>query len=175
MTPKLGDLDWKPAADHPELLAPPVTNALGNLDAYVAAINPALADTEACSRAYEIPMDAGANCVIIRGKRADLITTAAVVILGSDRADINNVVRKHLGVRKASFLPLDEATTLTSMEYGGITPIGLPMGWPILVDEGVTKAGWVIIGSGIRASKIAIRGEALATLPDATVLPLAAS
>ena len=44
------------------------------------------------------------------------------------------MVRKHLGVRKISFAPMDDAVALTGMEYGGITPIGLPAGWPVLVD-----------------------------------------
>ena len=46
----------------------------------------------------------------------------------------------------------------TGMEYGGITPVGLPDGWPILVDEAVAALDWIVIGSGIRGSKIALPG-----------------
>jgi prolyl-tRNA editing enzyme YbaK/EbsC (Cys-tRNA(Pro) deacylase) len=59
---------------------------------------------------------------------------------------------------------------LTGMEYGGITPIGLPEGWPVLVDAAVVAAGPVVIGSGIRGSKLELPGEALADLPGAVVL-----
>ena len=51
------------------------------------------------------------------------------MVLATDRADVNRVVRKHLGVRKISFA--DQALAeLTGMQQGGITPIGLPGGWP---------------------------------------------
>jgi prolyl-tRNA editing enzyme YbaK/EbsC (Cys-tRNA(Pro) deacylase) len=57
------------------------------------------------------------------------------------------------------------------MEYGGITPIGLPGGWPVLVDEAVAKTGSVVIGSGIRGSKLRLPGRLLAALPAAQVVP----
>lgn len=98
---------------------------------------------------------------------------AACVVLATDRADVNKTVRKHLDLRKLSFASTAEAVEQTSMEYGGITPIGLPAGWPILIDEAVAATSWVVVGSGIRGSKIALPGPALAELPGATVLPLA--
>lgn len=171
-TPTLGDLAWEPAAQRPDLLAARVAENLAGLPAFVAGINPALADTAAFARAYDIPLDRGANCVIIRGDRVGVPTTAAVVIRGCDRADINNVVRRHLGLRKASFLTLDQATSLTGMEYGGITPIGLPADWPVLIDDGVAQSGWLIIGSGLRSSKLAIVGSELTNLPKAQILAL---
>ena len=95
--------------------------------------------------------------------------------MATDRADVNKTVRKHLDVRKISFAPMAEAVAQTSMEYGGITPIGLPDGWPILVDEAVAAADWVVVGSGIRGSKIAVPGRVLAELPHAGVLALTIS
>lgn len=59
------------------------------------------------------------------------------------------------------------------MEYGGITPVGLPADWPILVDTAVTEQPWLVIGSGLRRSKIAISGADIAKLPGVQVLPLA--
>jgi prolyl-tRNA editing enzyme YbaK/EbsC (Cys-tRNA(Pro) deacylase) len=56
------------------------------------------------------------------------------------------------------------------MEYGGITPIGLPDGWPILVDGRVARTPYVIIGSGVRHSKIALPGATLARLAGAQVI-----
>jgi prolyl-tRNA editing enzyme YbaK/EbsC (Cys-tRNA(Pro) deacylase) len=171
--PKVGSLDWQPAADHPDLLAEPVRAALGSLPVDVAAIDPGLADTAAFCAEYDVPLAASANCVIVHGKRAGESTYAAVMVLATHRADVNGVIRKHLGVRKISFAAQDDAVESTGMEYGGITPIGLPADWPVLVDDAVAQARPVVIGSGLRGSKLLIDGAELAKLPTATVLELA--
>ena len=170
----LGTLDWRPAAEHPELLAPPVAAAIAAaaLNCQVAAIDPDLADTAAFCAAYEVPLDASANCVVVSGRRGDVTTMAACMVLATDRADVNKTVRKHLDVRKISFASMADAVSQTGMEYGGITPIGLPAGWPVLVDEATVQPPWVVIGSGIRGSKILLPGPALAALPNAHVLAL---
>jgi prolyl-tRNA editing enzyme YbaK/EbsC (Cys-tRNA(Pro) deacylase) len=171
--PQLGKLDWRPALEVPELLAAPVRDALADVTAYAAAIDAELADTAAFCAEYDVPMAASANCVIVLGKRAGEESYAAVLVLATDRADVNGVIRKHLGVRKISFAAQHDAVSTTSMEYGGITPIGLPADWPVLVDEAVAQAGQVVIGSGIRGSKLLLDGAELAKLPTATVLDLA--
>jgi prolyl-tRNA editing enzyme YbaK/EbsC (Cys-tRNA(Pro) deacylase) len=91
-------------------------------------------------------------------------------VLATTRADINGVVRRRLDVRKASFLPAERAVGLTGMEYGGITPIGLPAAWPVLVDAAVLARPMVVIGSGIRRSKIMLAGALVGTLPSAVVV-----
>jgi prolyl-tRNA editing enzyme YbaK/EbsC (Cys-tRNA(Pro) deacylase) len=90
-------------------------------------------------------------------------------VLASTRADVNGLVRRRLAARKASFAPMDDAVALTGMEYGGITPVGLPEDWPVLVDTAVAAAPAVVIGSGVRHSKLAIPGELAARLPGAEV------
>ena len=107
---------------------------------------------------------------MVAGKREGVTRYAACVILATTRADVNGVVRRLLDVRKASFAPMAEAVELTGMEYGGITPIGLPAEWPVLVDSRVAATARVIIGSGIRGSKIELPGAALADLPGAQVI-----
>jgi prolyl-tRNA editing enzyme YbaK/EbsC (Cys-tRNA(Pro) deacylase) len=84
---------------------------------------------------------------------------------------VNGLVRRHLDARKASFAPVSEVTAATGMEYGGITPVGLPADWPVLVDEAVAKTGSVVIGSGIRGSKLRLPGRLVAAIPSAQVLP----
>jgi prolyl-tRNA editing enzyme YbaK/EbsC (Cys-tRNA(Pro) deacylase) len=118
-------------------------------------------------------LEVSANCVVVAGRRGETTTMAACLVLATDRADINKTVRKHLDVRKISFASMGEAVAQTGMEYGGISPIGLPAEWPVLVDERVAAQGWIVIGSGIRGSKIAIRGASAAQVPDAEVLALA--
>lgn len=91
-------------------------------------------------------------------------------MLSHTRADVNGVVRKHLGARKASFASREAATGQTGMEYGGITPVGLPANWPVLVDSAVVDTPWVLIGSGRRRGKLIVPGKAFAVLPGAVVL-----
>ena len=75
-----------------------------------------------------------------------------------------------LDARKASFAPMEDAVRLTGMEYGGITPIGLPADWPVYVDSRIPSLPRAIVGSGLRASKIALSGDLLAALPGAEVI-----
>jgi len=170
-----GTLDWQRAAEHTELLAAPVAAAIETqrLDCFVAAIDPDLADTAAFCAAYDVAPDISANCVVVAGRRAEISVMAACLVLASDRADINKTVRKHLDVRKISFASMDDAVAQTGMEYGGITPIGLPDGWPVLVDAAVAQRRWIVIGSGIRGSKIIIPGASVTSWPYAEVLELA--
>jgi prolyl-tRNA editing enzyme YbaK/EbsC (Cys-tRNA(Pro) deacylase) len=165
-----GSLEAMPALQHPELLSAVVAEALGQLDpdvaetVGVAEIDPALADTaEFCAR-YGVAMDASANCVVVTGKRGGDVRFAACMVLATTRADVNGVVRRRLDVRTASFAPTDEAVALTGMEYGGITPIGLPADWPVLVDAAVAAAPEVVIGGGVRGSKLFLPGRALLAL-----------
>lgn len=175
----IGTLKTEPARTRADLLAPPVTAALGQWptdasvgvdDVLVAPIDATLADTAAFCAAYDVGLDVSANCVIVAGKREGTVRYAACVVLATTRADVNGVVRRHLAARKASFAPMDEAVELTGMEYGGITPIGLPASWPILVDPRVIDTPYVIVGSGVRHSKIALPGPALGLLPGAEVV-----
>ncbi|HET8779802.1 MAG TPA: YbaK/EbsC family protein [Agromyces sp.] len=178
---RFGTLDFTPALDSPALLAAPTAAALRSADAaggadaagvLVAAIDPSLADTAAFCEHYEISMGDGANCVIVQARRGERTWYAACVVRGADRLDVNGVVRRHLDARKLSFAPLEAAVELTGMEFGGITPVGLPGDWPILVDESVARHDRLIVGSGIRGSKLLVTGAFLAALPNAEVLPI---
>ena len=167
--PRLGSLGLVPANERPDLLAEPVRAALPDR-AWVAPIDPALADTAAFCAAYHVPLGVSANCVVVSGRRAGEQRWAAAVLLATTRLDVNGVLRRCLDVRKLSFAGMDEAVSRTGMEYGGITPIGVPDGWPILIDARVATAGLVIIGAGIRAAKIAIDGADLLGLPGAELV-----
>lgn len=167
-------LDFRPALSRPSLLAPPVAAALADLpwagDVGVTEIDPSLSDTAEFCAAYGVDPAESANCVVIAGKRGGEARYAACLVTSVTRADVNGLVRRHLDVRKASFGAVDEVTSLTGMEYGGITPVGLPAGWPVLVDEQVAAAASVVIGSGLRGSKLRLPGSLLGRLPSAQVL-----
>jgi prolyl-tRNA editing enzyme YbaK/EbsC (Cys-tRNA(Pro) deacylase) len=163
-----------PALTRPELLATPVIEALRvwpHADQVsVTEIDPDLADTAAFCERYGVQLAESANCVIVSGRRGEVTTLAACVVLATTRADVNSRVRKHLDVRKISFAAMDTAVAESSMEYGGITPIGLPSAWPLLVDRRVVDGDDVVIGSGVRRSKLVLPGALLAEVPGAQVL-----
>jgi prolyl-tRNA editing enzyme YbaK/EbsC (Cys-tRNA(Pro) deacylase) len=115
-------------------------------------------------------MSSGANCVVVAGRRGGEERVAACLVRADTRADVNNLVKRSLDVRKASFLAMDRAVEETGMEYGGITPLGLPEGWRLLVDALVLDIPAAIIGSGVRRSKLVVPGRLLGHLPGAEVL-----
>ena len=172
----LGILRAAPALDRPDLLADPVARALAALDPAdaaqvgVAEIDPALADTAQFCAAYSSPVEGSANCVVVAGRRGEATRYAACLVLASTRADVNGLVRRRLDARKASFAPMQDAVALSGMEYGGITPIGLPADWPVLVDAAVAATAAVVVGSGIRGSKLALPGALVARLSGAEVV-----
>ena len=111
-----GRLETMPAREHPELLAQPVVAALESgvaPSAEVAQIDPDYADTAKLNEAYDVPMEVSANCVIVTGRRAGVERHAACVVLAHTRADVNNVVRRRLDARKASFASQDFAVEAT--------------------------------------------------------------
>jgi prolyl-tRNA editing enzyme YbaK/EbsC (Cys-tRNA(Pro) deacylase) len=172
--PTLGRLASLPALDHPELLAPPVLAALQawehGHELAVVEIDPAVADTAAMSEAYDLGMDTGANCVLVGGRREGVEKVAACLVRADTRADVNTVVKRALDVRKCSFLPMDRAVEESGMEYGGITPVGLPSGWRLLVDARVLDIEVAVVGSGTRRSKLLLPGRLAGALPGAEVV-----
>ncbi|MEU5212889.1 YbaK/EbsC family protein [Streptomyces sp. NPDC020742] len=168
----------RPAVECLELMPGPVAAAIGSWTGTVPVdelryvdTDPDIADT-ALLVAHHGPwlLEQSANCVVVAGKRGGETTLAGCVVLSHTRVDVNGAVRRQLGARKASFAPMDRAVGESGMEYGGITPIGLPAGWPLLVDAAVTDVPYVLIGSGGRRGKLIVPGKALAELPGATVL-----
>ncbi|MGW6915672.1 YbaK/EbsC family protein [Kitasatospora sp. NPDC054939] len=132
--------------------------------------DPELADTAVFCEAYGVPAEASANCVVVAAKRGGETTLAGCLALAHTRVDVNRAVRKRLDARKASFAPMDTAVAATGMEYGGITPLGLPADWPLLIDATVAATPYVLVGSGRRRGKLILPGWALARLPGAEVL-----
>jgi len=172
--PRLETLESLPALAHPELLAPPVHAALSAwpaaTDVAVVEIDPEYADTAAMSERYDVPMEWGANCVVVMGRREGQERVAACLVRADTRADVNNLVKRTLDVRKCSFLSMDRAVEESGMEYGGITPLGLPGDWRVLVDDACLAIEASVIGSGVRRSKLVVPGHLLGDLPGAEVL-----
>ena len=179
MRAPIGDFDnATPAPDCLDELARPVADAVRRWSGSVPAdqivyvdTEPDWADTAVFLEHYgKDLLDRSANCVVVAGKRGSETTLAACVVLSGTRVDVDGVVRRRLGARKASFAPMEVATGETGMEYGGITPIGLPGAWPVLVDSAVADLPYVLVGSGRRRGKLLVPGKAFAELANAVVL-----
>jgi prolyl-tRNA editing enzyme YbaK/EbsC (Cys-tRNA(Pro) deacylase) len=179
MRAPIGDFDnATPAPDCLDTLTPPVADAVRHWSGSVPAdqivhvdTEPEWADTAVFLEHYgQDLLDRSANCVVVAGKRGGETTLAACLVLSATRVDVNGVVRRQLGARKASFAPMEAATEETGMEYGGITPIGLPATWPLLVDSAVVDLPYVLVGSGRRRGKLLVPGKAFAELANAVVI-----
>ncbi|WP_432136864.1 MULTISPECIES: YbaK/EbsC family protein [unclassified Streptomyces] len=179
MRAPIGDFDTAtPAPDCLDELIAPVADAVRRFGEDVPAdqilhvdTDPRWADTAVFVEHYGRELlERSANCVVVAGKRGGETTLAACLVLSTTRVDVNGVVRRQLGARKASFAPTETATGETGMEYGGITPIGLPASWPLLVDAAVVELPWVLVGSGRRRGKLLVPGKVFAALPGAVVL-----
>ena len=154
------------ALERPDLLAIPVAAAVPLIpEALVFEVDDEMADTEAMCAHYGVPMETSANIVLVTGFRNGERRDVGCMTLAHRRVDVNNVVRRRLDVRKASFTPMDEAVAASGMAYGGITPVGLP--WPVWVDGHVADLPWICIGSGTRTSKLIVPGAGLLRLPGA--------
>ncbi|MET8977234.1 YbaK/EbsC family protein [Streptomyces sp. NPDC004539] len=179
MRAPIGDFDTAtPAPDCLADLVAPVADAVRGWSASVPAeqilyveTDDRWADTAVFVEHYGRDLlERSANCVVVAGKRGGETTLAACLVLSTTRVDVNGVVRRQLGARKASFAPMDTAVGESGMEYGGITPIGLPAAWPLLVDAAVVDLPWVLVGSGRRRGKLLVPGKAFAELAGAVVV-----
>nr|WP_300147749.1 YbaK/EbsC family protein [Propionicimonas sp.] len=164
-----GTLNPVPALERPDLLPDAVLAAVRDVvpRAEVFEIDPDHADTETLCQVYDLPMEAMANAVLVLGRRGGEERRACCMTLAHRRVDVNNVARRRLDVRKASFAPMDYAVAESGMEYGGITPVGLPAGWPVWVDGAVADTDLVCIGAGVRGAKLVLPGADLLLLPGA--------
>jgi prolyl-tRNA editing enzyme YbaK/EbsC (Cys-tRNA(Pro) deacylase) len=123
------------------------------LDYEIVPCDPALADTAAFCATYGYAPEDSANTIVVIGK-GDPPRYVACVVLATTRLDVNRVVRKRLGVKKASFADPDQTRDLTGMLIGGVTPFGLPADLPIWVDARVVERSRIVLGGGSRSCKV---------------------
>ncbi len=139
------------------------------LDYELITCDPELADTAAFCAHYGYPLDRSANTIVVASRRPPG-EPAATVVLSHTRLDVNNRVRKLMGVRKLSFAPAEKTAELTGMLMGGVTPFALPESLPLYIDSRVVACPWVILGGGSRSLKVKVDPQALTSLPGAEVI-----
>ena len=131
--------------------------------------DPDLADTAAFCAAYGYAPEDSANAIVVVGK-SDPPSYVMCLVLSSTRLDVNRVVRKRMGVRRASFASAAQTMELTGMAIGGVTPFGVPGDLPLWVDARVMDRPQVIIGGGGRDRKLLVPPATLAGHPEVTVV-----
>lgn len=132
--------------------------------------DPGLADTAAFCEAYGYALDDSANAILVVGK-SEARPMACCLVLASTRLDVNGVVRRRLGTRKASFAGAEETIERSGgMQIGGVTPFGLPDDLPVWIDQRVMERAQVIVGGGGRDRKLLCPPSALTALPMAAVV-----
>ena len=132
--------------------------------------DPELADTAAFCEAYGYAAEDSANAIVVAGK-ADPPVFAMCLVLAHTRLDVNKVVRKRLGTRKASFATAEQTIALTGMQIGGVTPFGTTTELPLWIDARVMERERLIIGGGGRDRKLLVPPETVAAHPRAEVVP----
>jgi prolyl-tRNA editing enzyme YbaK/EbsC (Cys-tRNA(Pro) deacylase) len=132
--------------------------------------DPDFADTAAFCERYGVAPEDSANTIVVVGK-AEPRAYVACVVLATTRLDVNGAVRRRLGVRKASFASAEETRERTGMMIGGVTPLALPDGMPVWVDERVMGRESVVLGGGSRSLKVRVSPELFRRMPNAEIVP----
>ena len=135
----------------------------------IIACDPELADTAQFCEAYGYSPEDSANTIVVVGKSTPAVY-AACVVLATTRLDVNGVVRRRLGARKASFASADETKNITGMLIGGVTAFGLPAELPLWVDAAVLDRERIVLGGGSRSCKLVVAPSALLDVLKAEVV-----
>ena len=151
-----------------------VTAALQKLDVpyELIEIDPAFADTAAFCEKYGYPAERSCNTIIVASKKEPKKYVACVV-LAHTRLDVNHAVTELMGVSRASFASAEEMMALTGMQVGGVTPLSLPPGMPLYIDDRIPSVDWIILGGGGRSLKIKTSPEIFRRLGAQAVSGLA--
>lgn len=139
------------------------------LEVEVLECDPDFADTAAFNEKYGFTADQGANTILVTSKKVEPVKYAVCVVLPSTRLDVNKMLTKLMGVKRASFADGETTKQLTGMEIGGVTAVGIS-DYPIYVDEAVLNQEKVIMGGGNRTSKVLLNPKELMKIPGLEVI-----
>lgn len=131
--------------------------------------DPDFADTAVFCEKYGYPPEISANTIVVASK-TEPPDYVACVVTATTRLDVNNRVRRMMGVRKASFATPEQTATLTGMMIGGVTVFALPSDLRIWVDRRVMELDEIILGGGSRSAKIRVAPDVLHRLPSVEIV-----
>lgn len=170
-------LTFKPIAENHEIVSDSVSKLAESWKGLVpvnellcAEIDPQYAGSKEFCEHYEVDPHDGANCIIIEVTKGSDKNFACCLVPVGYRADLNGIVRKHFNAKRISFAPLEQVIQETGMEYGSITPFGLPSLWPILVDSKIMEKEKIIVGGGKKISKLLLPTKVFQELPSVEII-----
>ncbi len=173
---KIGSLEFSPIIENKNLVSECIYDFVNNWNDeekgqfLVAKIDPTFADGNKLCEQYNIDKRIGFNCLIVECKRNDIVKYCALIVPIGYKYNMGSVVRKYTNSRVVSVAPLDYVLKKTGMEYGSITPIGLPKDWAILVDPLIKNQEQIIIGGGLVNSKISLPIELFLKIPNVEIV-----
>lgn len=130
--------------------------------------DPQFADTAAFCEQYKIAPEQTCNAIIVVGK-SNPVRLCCGLILSTCKLDVNKVVSGLLQIKRCSFATAEQTIEATSMEIGGVTPIGVA-NMPIYIDSRVMEVEKVVLGGGNRSSKLRIDPAELKKIPTVEVI-----
>lgn len=157
--------------DPADEMLPSVRTAIGELgiSATVIACDPNLPDSRAFGEQHGMPLHRIANTILLASRRGG--ERCGVFVVPADaRLDVNGRAKRLMGASKVSFASHDQTHELTGMELGSVSPFGLPAGLAIFVDERVLSNSFVVVGSGVRRSRLQIPSSAFRLIPEAELV-----
>jgi prolyl-tRNA editing enzyme YbaK/EbsC (Cys-tRNA(Pro) deacylase) len=161
-----------PVEQYPAHLPTSVASALRDEEVIVFACPDEYSDTEAFCSHYGFPPEDCANTLILKYTKDQGEHHAAIVTLGARRLDINGAVKARLGAKRLSLARREVAMDITGMAFGGVTAFGLPAGIKILVDAAVAERAFIVMGAGVRETKLLLAPSTLTRLALVDVAPL---
>lgn len=172
---KFGNLEFKPILENKNLVSKNILEFIDNNfenknEIFVVKIDHKYAGGEEFCEHYNIDKMDGFNCLIVSCKRKDVVKYCALLVPVGYRYDMSGVVKKYTDSRKVAVAPLDYVLEKTNMEYGSITPIGLPSEWKILIDSKINDVKYVVLGSGLKHSKLLINTKLLLSMNNVEVI-----
>lgn len=153
-----------------ELLHPLVARAINEyaLKVEVLPCDPQFADTIAFCEQYKIPPEQTCNAIIVVGK-SNPVRYVCGVTLATCKLDVNKAVSNLLQIKRCSFATAEQTIEATSMEIGGVTPVGVSS-IPIYIDSRILECEKVVLGGGNRSSKLLLAPSELQKLPNLQVI-----
>ena len=168
-------LNFKSVLENQDIVSKPVfefAQSVKNGDeVLVAKIDPKFMGGKELCDEFGVDPKMGANCVVVEASGKETSEFVAVVVPVGYRADLNGFVKKHLGVRRVSLASLEKVIEQTQMEYGSITPFGLPSSWKILMDSRIFENDAIIVGGGKQISKLLVPTKVFKNIPNVEIIP----
>ena len=132
--------------------------------------DPDLADTASFCKEYGFKPEQSVNTILIASRKIEPQVYSVCAGLATTKLDVNNRIRKLMGVKRVSFADGEATQKVTGMMIHGVTIPGIDEDLPVYVDAGVMTLSEIIIGGGSKSAKIILNPQELTKLPNVEVV-----